>query len=166
MASASRVATSFTDRSSPLPMLNTPPAAFGWSSARTKARATSFTWTKSRRCSPSSKIDRRFAVVDAGREDRQDAGVGVRERLARAVGVPQSQGHAFHAVGRSQRQGQPLLRELGDGVDRSERRPLPLGRWNRLHRLAVGIERIPRGVGRGSLGLRSTSSWMTSWESR
>jgi hypothetical protein len=56
IASASARATSDTLRSRPEPMLNTSPAAFGACSASAKARATSLTWTKSRRCSPSSKI--------------------------------------------------------------------------------------------------------------
>ena len=56
MAWAMEAATSVTVRSSPLPMLKTPPSAWGLSSDNTKASATSCTWTKSRRWAPSSKI--------------------------------------------------------------------------------------------------------------
>ena len=54
LASACSLATLSTVLCSPEPMLKTPPSASGLSSASRKARATSRTWTKSRRCWPSS----------------------------------------------------------------------------------------------------------------
>ena len=62
------MATSRTVRSCPEPMLNTSPGASGWTSASQKARATSLMWTKSRLCSPSSKIIGRWPF--ASREEK------------------------------------------------------------------------------------------------
>jgi hypothetical protein len=61
-----------------------------------------------------------LAVVQARGEDRQYAGVGVRQRLARPVHIPQPQRNTLHPIGGRQGQGQAFLHVFGDGVDRGE----------------------------------------------
>ena len=99
MEAACSVATSSTVRRSPEPMLNTlavPPR--GSSRASTKARATSRDVDEVAPLLPVLEHHRPLAVGDARGEDRQHAGVGVRQRLARPVGVPQPQRRALHPV--------------------------------------------------------------------
>ena len=121
-------ATSRMVRSSPLPTLNTSPAASGCSSASTKARATSSTWTKSRRCAAVFEDHGTLPVQQARGEDGEHAGIGVRERLAGPVDIEEPQRDAFHAVGGRQRQREPLLHVFGERVDRGEAGPLPFRR--------------------------------------
>ena len=81
---------------------------------------------KSRDCSPSSKIERRVAVEQARGEDRGDAGVRVRQRLARAVDVEEAQRDRRDAVGRAGDEAQLLVVALGDRVDRGRDQRLGL----------------------------------------
>ena len=71
---------------------------------------------------------RRPAVQQPRGEDREHAGVRVRERLPRPVDVEEAQRHRRHAVGRPVEQAHPLLVVLGQRVDRGERRLLRLRR--------------------------------------
>ncbi len=90
---------------------------------------------------------RPLAVGQAGREDGQHAGVGVRKRLAGAVDVPQPKRGALHAVGGRQRQSQPLLNELPERIDRVQARALPLRRGLRDQRPSLVVLRVPPAVG-------------------
>jgi hypothetical protein len=86
---------------------------------------------------------RGLPVVEPRRKNREDARVGVRERLAGAVDVPEPQRHALHPVGRRKRQGQALLDVLGQRVDGGEGRALPLGRRCRYEWTPLLVERVP-----------------------
>ena len=78
----------------------------------------SLTWTKSRCWQPVFVDQRRLAREHAAREDRRDAGVRVRERLARAVDVEEAQRHGRQVVGVAEGQRHLLVVALVDGVDR------------------------------------------------
>ena len=102
----------------PLPMFTTSPSAPSRSSASANARATSCTETKSRRWRPSSKIARRAVVQQPRREDREHAGVRIRERLARAVRVEQPQRDRRDPVRGADDEAGALLVVLRQRVDR------------------------------------------------
>ncbi len=86
-------------------------------------------------------------VGDAGGEDGEDAGVGIGERLAGAVDVPQPKGHPLHAILLGEGEGQPFLDVLVDGVDAAERRNLGLGRGRRDERPPPPVQRVPGAIG-------------------
>ena len=132
-----------TERSWPEPMLNVPPAACGSSSASAKARATSRDMDEVAALLAVLEDHRLLAVEQARGEDREHAGIGIGERLARAVDVEQPQAHALDAIGRRHDVGRALLHIFVERVDRGEARPLPLGRGDRGQRAALGVERLP-----------------------
>ena len=89
-------------------------------------------------------VDDGRAVVQKSRgEDREHAGVGVRERLARAVHVEQPQRDGRHGVRLAEQQAEELLVVLGQGVDGGERGPLRLGGRDRGEPLAAGAAGLP-----------------------
>ncbi len=61
--------------------------------------------------------DRRLVVEQARAEDGDDAGVGVEERLARAVGAGVTQGHGGDAGLLAPEENEALLIDLGESVD-------------------------------------------------
>ena len=81
---------------------------------------------------------RRAAVEQARGEDRGHAGVGVGQRLPRAVDVEEAQRHRRDAVGGAGDQAQLLVVALGDRVDRGRDQRLVLARANRRQHDAAG----------------------------
>ncbi len=103
---------------------------------------------------------RPLAVQQAGREDGQHAGVGVRQRLPGPVHVEQPQGHALHPVRRRDRQGQPLLGVFRQRIDGGEvgRLPSPASRPGRAaRRPAPAGPTRRRGAGRARARRRARS---------
>ncbi len=88
----------------------------------------------------------RGVVGDARGEDGQHAGIGIGERLAGAVDVPQTQRHALHAVLLAEGERQPLLHIFVDGVDAAQRYDLGLGRRRGDQGAALAVQRVPGSV--------------------
>jgi hypothetical protein len=86
---------------------------------------------------------RRPVVEQPRREDGQHAGVRVGERLARAEHVEEAQRHGGDPVRGADHQAQPLLVVLAERVHAGERRPLGLGRGERLEHAAAPVARLP-----------------------
>ena len=149
-------------RPAPLPTLKAWPAAWRLLQRQAKARATSSTCTKSRRCCAVLEDQRRSAVEQPRGEDREHAGIGVGKRLAGAVDIEQPQRHRFDAIGRAEEQHRAFLREFGERVDGREVDRLLLGGGRRLRRAPslrpapTGRPRWPRagGVCRHAAGRR------------
>src|SRR4051794_22025933 len=79
---------------------------------------------------------RPLTVLQARREDRENAGVRVRQRLPRAIDVEQPQARALHAVGLGHDERLALLHIFPERVDRREAGLLPLRRRQGLQRTA------------------------------
>ena len=86
---------------------------------------------------------RLLAVQQARGEDRQDAGIGIGERLPRPIDVEQPQAHALHAIGRGHDVGRALLDIFVERVDRGEVRPLPFRRRDGGERTTATVDRFP-----------------------
>jgi hypothetical protein len=87
--------------------------------------------------------ERRLPVQQAAGEDREHAGVGVRERLARPEDVEEPERHRLDPAGRREHHHEALLGVLGQRVDRGEVGALGLRRRNRHEVGAVGAARLP-----------------------
>ena len=85
-----------------------------------------------------------FAPQQLGREDREDAGVGVEQGLAGAVHVLQPKRRGRHAHGRQRGVQQVLLRQLGGAVDGRRDRARPRrGGGHGFQGLARRTPRLP-----------------------
>ena len=109
IAAACRRATSSTVRSSPEPMLKTSPSAPRVVEGEQEGAGDVADVDEVAPLLAVLEDHRRLAVGDPRGEDREHAGVGVRERLAGAVDVPEPERRALHAV----------LARSGSGVIRS-----------------------------------------------
>ncbi len=104
-------------RGVPEQTLNAPGTGSGAVSARTLARATSRTWTKSRSCPPSSKTRGARPAAIALAKIAATPAYGRVARHPRAVDVVVAQRRHGHAGLARERRGQVLLVELGRRVD-------------------------------------------------
>ena len=86
---------------------------------------------------------RRLAVQQPAAEDRRHAGVGVGQRLARAVDVEEAERDRRDAVGPAHRQAHLLLVALRDGVDRGRPQRLLLVGRQRRQQVDVRVEAVP-----------------------
>ena len=141
LAACSAAAISPTLRGVPLATLNAPGTASSAVSARTFARATSRTWTKSRSWPPSSKTRGARPAASALREDRRDAGVGRVARHPRPVDVVVAQRRHRHAGLAAEGRGEVLLVQLRRGVDVARVRRRVLGDAARRQRRAAARAR-------------------------
>ena len=80
-------------------------------------------------------------VQEPRREDREHAGVRIRERLPRPVRVEQPQRDRRHTVRRPGDEARALLVVLRQRIDRGQPRPLP---FRRRHRLEPGEVPVAR----------------------
>ena len=92
---------------------------------------------------PVFEDQRPIAVQQAGGEDRQHPGVGIRQRLACAEDVEEPERHRRNVVGGPHHQTQLLLVKLGECVDRGQFRPLVFGRRHRRERPAIRASEFP-----------------------
>src|SRR6185312_11210508 len=85
----------------------------------------------------------RAAVEIACGENGEHSRVGIRQGLALAVDVEETQRHHREVVAAPEHQAHHLLVVLRQGVDRLRRCGLALRCWNRLERLAVLVSGVP-----------------------
>ena len=86
---------------------------------------------------------RRASVQQPGGEYRQHAGIGIGQRLVRAIGVEESQRDRRDVISLADHEAEPLLVVFREGINRLYGRRLGLRGRHRLERPPAPIQRVP-----------------------